>query len=86
MQSSLEKATGDEVTRGDEEVNEDVCASSTSQPKETRAKADGRRDLIKFIKDQRNGKLKKPPSDQVMTDLTRPGTQARNCEAIKRNR
>ena len=72
MQSSLENASGDEVTCGDDEVNEDVCTSSTSQPKETKAKADGRRDLITFIKDQRNGKLKKKlPSDQVMIDLTK---------------
>ena len=59
VQSSLENATGDDVTSGDDEVNEDICASSTSQPKETKAKADGRRDLITFTKDQRNGKLRK---------------------------
>ena len=71
VQSSLENATGDDVTSDDvtsddDEVNEDVCASSISQPKKTKAKADGRINLIKFTKDQRNGKLiKKLPSDQV---------------------
>ena len=53
-----------------------LCENSVSQ-------TSGRRDLIAFIQDQRNGKLKKKlPSDKVMIDLTKDDLQLKR-EIVK---
>ena len=53
-----------------------LCENSVSQ-------TSGRRDLIAFIPDQRNGKLKKKlPSDKVMIDLTKEDLQLKR-EIVK---
>ena len=53
-----------------------LCENSVSQ-------TSGRRDLIAFIQDQRNGKLKKKlPSDKVMIDLTKEDLQLKR-EIVK---